>query len=198
MKLPNVRKQERKQIEQKHFLEDQKLSRTKLKIIVFNVINAVLLAGLIFMLRQLPRNAEKVKELHSQSIASQEESDIGVLEAEIDKSQGSIDRISNLFATDIQFLDFISQIDKLEETGVVRDFNLPVTTPVLDSTKNPGLPVSMTFTGSKEEINQAFVTISQMPFILKPVNISMDVGADGIIIVRYGGFLYTNEKFSKN
>lgn len=197
MKFPNLKKQEQ-DMEAKHYQEEKSLGRTKVKIIIFNIINLVLLVSLGFLLQKLPRDAEKVKELRSAQVVSHSENDIGVLQAELDKNKENIESISEVFVDDEKFLGFITSIDQLEASGVISNFSLPVTKPVLDSNKNLGLPVSMTFSGSLDQVNQAFAEVDKLPYILKPVNIDIDVLPDGRRTVRFGGFLYTNENFNKN
>ena len=197
MKFPSLRKQEQ-DIEDKHSQEEKSLGRMKAKLIIFNIINVILLASLGFMLQKLPKDAEKVKELRSASVASHAESDIGILQAELDKNRENINKISEIFVDDSKFLSFISSVDQLKASGLISNFSLPVTKPVADSNKNLGLPVSMTFSGTQEQVNQALIEVHTLPFILKPVNLDIDVVPEGNIVVRFGGFLYTHEEFNKN
>lgn len=195
--MPSTKKQEQN-MEEKHSQEEKSLYRTKIKIAIFNIINAALLVALVFMLQKFPSDAEKVKQLRSESVASEDENDIGVLHAELDRNREKISRISDVFVDEDKFLNFIASVDQMESQGLISNFNLPVTKPVMDSNKNLGLPVAMTFSGSVEQVNQAFSQVSALPFILRPVNIDMDISLEGQVVVRYGGFLYTDESFSSN
>jgi len=185
-------------LEQKQSLEGKKLNRIKLKIIVLNVVNLLLLFSLFFILSRLPKKAEEVKQLRSKSFATQNESDAGVLKAELEKNQQTLDSIAQVFVDENRFLSFYSSISVLQQTGVISNLNLPVTSPVLDSNKNRGLPVSMIIKGSQAQVNEVLSFLNRLPYILRPVNVDMDVSLEKEITLRYGGFLYTDENFSKN
>lgn len=197
MKLPEFSKVKEK-LEDKHSLASKVLTRTKIKIVVFNIINVTLIVLLFVILQKLPQDAQKVKDLRSQASATSQESDEGILESELENNKESIAKLDSLFIDDNRFLEFINSITLIEEQGIITDFNIPVSSPIIDASKNYGLPVSLVFTGTVDSVNSSLTQVFSLPFLIRPVNINMDVSPENSLVLRMSGFLYTNESFNKN
>lgn len=184
-------------VEENHSLEDKRLARTKYKIIIFNIINIVLFVSLVFILRRLPTTAENVKQLRSEVASSQGESDVGILHSELDRNSEVIQRLKSEFIDDSGFLRLVALLSELQQNGVIRNYNLPVTNPVTDLTKNKGLPVSVEFVGTQEQVNQSLSLFKELPFMIKDVKVVVTKQEESIT-VQYSGFIYTDEGFNQN
>jgi len=173
--------------------------RFRKKIIAINVVNVILVIASIYYLRKMPNQAEKVKELRSAKLATEESSDVVILESDIEKNKEKIEIIEKVFVNDEGFLELLTSIDQLKLEGTVTDFSFPVTRPIADSTKNIGLPMSLTFRGNLEQINNGLAKVLSLPFLIRPVNVEVATPENSeSLTVKFGGFLYTNENFNKN
>lgn len=170
----------------------------KLKNVIFNVVNVVLLVILFFILNNIPKVATTVKQLRSESIVAQEEADISILSSELKRYQEKIDEVNSKFTNEDKFINFLQEVENIKRDGVLGEFSFPVSQTVKDSNGNFGFPVSFVFQGSQEQINSEVLRLLNLDFLIKPINVEVEVSSGSeIITLRMGSFLYVNEEFKK-
>lgn len=174
------------------------VNRAKLKIIAFNVVNAILIVLTIVILNRLPLESEKIKELRSQSIQAQGASDVEVLKSEIEKNSEQINALRSIFVNDENFVDFISKIDSLKADGTIVEFVFPVSNPVVDKDKNLGFPVNLVLKGSEEAVNNSLTSVLSLHYILKPINLEISISDENEVLLKYAGFLIVDESLNSN
>lgn len=170
------------------------------KIVVFNVVNVILVVIILFLVGRLPGEAEKVKNLRSEEIAAQESSSIGVLTSELEKNSSKIQELKDVFVDENQFISFVTSIESIRSQGILSDVTFPVVNPVKDGSGHLGLPVSIVARGNQDQLNLAIEEVLNLPFLLRPVNVNLEVvnQTEQTYILRLGLFLYVDEEFSEN
>ena len=175
----------------------RKISRVLVKIVALNIVNALLIVAIFYVLSQLPVEGKKIKELRSTQIAANESNDAAVLLAEVDRNKDKINELKALFADDSGFLRFVSEADSLKAEGIITELSFPGGVPVRNEDKELGLPVLIVLQGTKEQINTGLEKVLSLPFFLKPVSVELETTPE-LLIMRFGAFLFVNEDFSKN
>jgi hypothetical protein len=187
----------------KHKEKKKRITRDLVKIIGANIVNVILIVSIFYILGQLPDVAQKIKELRSAQIASQEVSDVAVIQSEIDRNADKIQELRNLFIDDEQFIVFIRELNALQIEGIVSEFDLTGGKTTVNKDGTSVLPVIIVFQGQKEQINSALKRIHDLPILLRPsavelVSVSASEENPGGYIMNYTAFLIVDGDFAAN
>ena len=171
--------------------EKQKLSRVLMKVIVVNILNLLVVLAIMLLLRQLPMVALNVKRTNSQEQISSHSVDSTILKAEMDKSKVKTDTVLSMLGGDKTVISFITRMDELKKEGFLISYEFPITNEILDKTGLHGLPVLMVIQGTKQNISETLVKISEIKVLLRPVTLSITTDETGLLTAKYGVFMYT-------
>lgn len=150
-----------------------KISKTLFKIIVVNGLNALIVLSLIYLAPQVERVASEVKTKSSESLARQQVSSSAVLQSEIDRNKDNIEKIRSKLSGEKTVIAFLADLDKLRSEGVVSASDFPTTQEIIDKQKLTGFPVSLSFKGDLNTINNNWQKVNSLPYLLRPVTIDL-------------------------
>ena len=169
----------------------QKTFRKVYIVIGFGIIGLV---ALFVILGQIGLKAEEISKAKQDAASEVDVANYAFLKAEVEHYTEQIDELESLFANDSDLVLFVQEIDRLKRECVVTSFSFVSNDPIRDDTGNYGIPVSITFTGSEEQIDAALRTVQSLPFLLRgvQVDVSRESTEEGVenLILDYGGFLY--------
>ena len=99
----------------------------------------------------------------------------------------------------MELVDFVKEIEALEEESLVNNFSFANTQPVRDRTKILGIPVVIGMIGTWDQINSSLDRLYNTKYLLRAITITAQpVGEENQIEFKYGGFLYVDDSFEKN
>lgn len=163
------------------------------KTIVINVINLGLILGIVYLLGGVSTRATEVSTLRNESLTSKGEADVSVLEAELLSESERISYLRNLMGDESRVLDYLQILDEMEAAGEVNDYLLLTSQPTTDKTRNKGFPISIQINGNQEKLNSAMRKISNLDFLVRPVNFNLNRIDGDNYELSYGIFLYIDE-----
>ncbi len=173
--------------------EKKKISPVLFKVIAVNVVNLVICMGILILLRQLPVKAQEVKTLSTEIQASEAAVDSAVLQSELEKNGEKINQITSTLSGDNTVISVISSLDEIKKSGVLTNYEFPVTAEISDKAGLKGLPLLITLTGTKQAISDTLIAVSKLKVFIRPVTFALTTNeVDSTVTVKYGGFLYTN------
>ncbi len=172
--------------------------RLYIKEIILAVINIVFIALLIVFLLRLPSAATELNNLRTTDIRSSTKGDFEINELELKASQEQSDRLKTLFPNEEGIINFVDEIEKLKVDGTVTDFSFASIDAIQDTTGNYGVPIVIVLNGSWEQIGTDIQKIQKLPYLFRPINITAEPKEEGVIELKYGGFLYVSESIGKN
>lgn len=171
-----------------------------LKDIVLAVINVCFIVGLIYLLNKLPVRSSQVRSLRGEAqLTNSASEDTNILKFDLDQTTDDFEKLKNLYPNEDRLLTFVDEIEKLQENGTVVGFTFASKDPVIDKTKELGLPIIIEMSGSWENIANDIQTIQSLPFMFRPVTFDAEEDREeNVVQLKYGGFLYVDESFKKN
>lgn len=181
-------------------IKTPRLSTEKLKAIILNIVNILLIIGIFYISGRLPQLSGEIKELRAKKIISQESSDIAVLSAELEKNKNKINELSSIYLDERGLSSFFAKMEDLAEKGVVSQFDSFLSEPVADRNGQLGLPILIEFAGQKESISTNLLLVQKLPYLMRPVSVELNRNTDegGGYTFKYGVFLYVDESLKKN
>ncbi len=168
------------------------------KEIALALINLTFIAGLFYILGQLPSRATQLKALRTQSLVVPV-SDVDIQKFELKQNIEDIKTISDFFPNDQGLIDFVNEIEKIKSDGSVVGFSFVSKDAVIDKTQNAGLPLVINFVGTWEEIDRDLKRVQELPYMFRPITVTAnEIRQDGVVDFNYGGFLYVDKSLEKN
>jgi len=169
-----------------------------IKVAILSLANLSCLGALLFLLLNFPEKAREVKILRNTSLASLQ-LDTDALRIELANHKVKLDKLFALFpAGEADLLEFINEIDKLKNEGLVTSFSFASNRPVKDRTGFDGLPIIIEFRGSWNQIDWGLKRLESLPFVVRAINLEISRLSEGAVSLKYGGILYVDEKFASN
>lgn len=167
-------------------------SRLLLKTIGLTVVNVVTIIFAIIILFQMPNKSSEIRELRKDQVLASLSADGEVLTQDIKRSQPQIDKLEEAISDEDGVLSFINVMDRLRVEGIITEFSFLRSEPVVDSTKQKGLPIQIIVEGNSEVIERAMGRINGLPKLVRPITVNMEYqnNEDGTIKLTYGGLLY--------
>ena len=188
-------------VEKKIPVKKAKKEKTSLwwKDLILAVFNLVLIVGAVVILGKLPSRALEFKALRNAELQLTTKSSFDIAELEIESSSQKADRLLVLFPDEPGLVEFVKEIDTLKEEGIVTRFFFASEKAVRDKTGYYGIPLVIEFSGTWDQIGLAIQIIDDLPYLLRAVTVDAEPEPDtGLIIFKYGGFLYVDESLAKN
>jgi hypothetical protein len=168
------------------------------KDVILGVINFISFVFLVIILMKFPSKAQelrklKIEELKNEATVSPELGKINVYKTKVDE-------LDSLFLDEVGVVDFVDEVEKLKSEGGAFDKVIFASQKVVeDRTGNYGIPVIIELRGSWKAINTTMEAIDKLPFLFRPANITAEPAKEeGVLIFKYGGFLYVNDRLDKN
>lgn len=165
-----------------------------LGLIVF--VDIIFIIAILVLGSQLDKSAIELKKLRTEKLAKQSAASNTVALGELENFETEIESVLAEFPDQNSILEFINSLDNLKRQGTILQFSFASDEALKDSTGTLGLPVLIEIKGNQENINNGLKAISELPVILKPVKTELTRAEDGSFTLRYGGFLYVDQKFN--
>lgn len=169
------------------------------KDLLLAVINLGFIVAIVFLLGKLPIRAGELKALRNADLKMTAKGNIDITELKIESSKEKADRLFVLYPNESGLIDFVKEIDKLKEAGLVTRFSFASERAVKDQTGYFGIPLIIDFLGTWEQVDSAISTIESLPYLIRVVNIDVKPQEESnLILFKYGAFLYVDESLAKN
>lgn len=169
------------------------------KDLVLAVFNLVLVVGAILILSRFPSRALELKTLRNAELQLTAKGSFDIAELELESSSQKAEKLLVLFPDEPGLIEFVKEIDILKEEGVVTRFSFASEKAVRDKTGYYGIPLVIEFSGTWDQIGQAIERITDLAYLLRAVTVEAEPDLEsGLIIFKYGGFLYVDETLAKN
>lgn len=157
------------------------------------VINMLSIVGILLILANLDKAAQKLSETRSTNIAAQQQSEGKVLQDDLQTHISDINRLHDLFLNDEGLLRLIDNIDSLKSQGVISNFATASNNLAEDAHGYPGIAVTIELQGSQDQINQSWRQIQSLSVIISPVVLEITKTGDDNYFYKFGGFLHVDE-----
>jgi len=169
------------------------------KDVILGIINLLLFIALFFILKDLPEKATelgklKIDELQSEIVVFPESSKVDIYKPKADE-------LSDLFLDEPGVVGFVDEVEKLKsEDGPFQRVVFAGQKEVKDKTGNYGIPVVIELRGTWDALDQVMGRIDELPFLFRPANILVEplLSEEGLIDLKYGGFLYVDDRLGEN
>ncbi len=175
----------------------QLLSDFGFRAILLGVVDGIAVLFLIVVLNRLTAAAhdlQKIKIDLAQNIPVSQDA----IRSDIEMLKPQIEKLSAFYPNETSVVDFVNQIDEIKNGQVLNSFSFANEVPVKDKTGYLGFPITMSLKGDWIQINETLKKIELLSYFIRPVQVKVTQTADNQILMQYNGFLYVNEKFSKN
>lgn len=171
------------------------------KDIILGVINLVSIVLLFIILSKLPEKAKEFNLLKSEKITS--ESSISYEFSGIEEAKLKSDEMKKLFIDEPGVVDFVNQVESLKVEGSsIKKISFATQNVVKDKTGNFGIPVVIELEGDWQVIGQDLEKVDMLPFLFRPARIEIERSTEeeslGVILFKYGVFLYVDDKLGKD
>jgi len=164
---------------------------------VLGVIDLLAFFLLIYYIGQTSFVVSDIKDAMKDNVAVNENAVVG-LKSQIAQNQTQLKMVDSFFHDEIGYVHFVKEIDGLRSAGLVSNFELRSKDYIRDKTKSLGLPFVAEFTGSSDILSEGVNRLQNLPFIVRPINVTIDRVDDTTFILTYGGFLYVDEILGQN
>lgn len=169
------------------------------KDLLLAVINLSFIVAIVFLLGKLPIRAGELKALKNADFQVTARGNIDITELRIESSKEKAEKLFVLFPNESGLIDFVKEVDKLKEIGLITRFSFASEHAVRDKTGYFGIPLVIEFLGTWEQIDSATATIESLPYLIRIVNIDVKPQEESnLILFKYGAFLYVDESLAKN
>lgn len=168
------------------------------KDIVLNAVNLIAVIGLIVLLSKLPQKAQELKTLRSDNL-HYEQGELSEL-PDISDSEAKSDKLKGLFLTRAGVIEFVKPLDELKRNGTVTNYAFTREDAVKDKTGSSALPVAIEFRGNDLELLKTDMSkIEHLPFLFRPISVDISPAKEDptVIVFKYGGFLYVDDKLGQ-
>lgn len=196
---PKVVKEESLQMEKSPKLEDDKSEKLiTTKDILLSVINIASLALMVILLIKLPQKAQELNKLRNQVLLS--ESEVALEISEVEGSKDKAAQLTSLFIDEVGLVNFVSDVEGLKgEDSSIRKINITSQKVLKDKTGSFGIPVVIEMRGNWIQFGQDMENIQALPYLFRAIRIETEeFEEEGVIGLRYGGFLYVDDKLGEN
>jgi Tfp pilus assembly protein PilO len=188
----------------KPVIKKEKTTKKGLKInfwikdILLAIVNIAFIVALVFLLGELPKKALELKKLKNDELEASVKSKVQIAEYDLLSSGEKADDLAKLLPDDEGLIEFVKEIDKLKEAGLVTRFSFASEQAVKDNNKNFGIPLIIEFSGTWAQISDGLQRLEGLPYLLRAISIEVRKNQEGILSYKYGGFLYVSETLAKN
>ena len=168
------------------------------KDILLGIINIASLALLIILLIKLPEKAQELNKLRNQVLLS--ESEVALEISEVEGSKDKAGELESLFIDEVGLVGFVNSVESLKgENSSIRKINITSQKVVKDKTGNFGIPVVIEMRGNWTQFGEDMQNIQKLPFLFRVIRIETEeLEEEGVIGLKYGGFLYVNDKLGED
>ncbi len=161
-------------------------------------INLVGIITLMIILGKLPAKAAELKGLKNSILTVEQSSEVNFADLELKSNKELAEKLLVLYPDEVGLINFVQEIEKLKKQGIVTNFSFANQTPVRDRTKYLGIPIAIEIKGNWHQISDVLVDLQELAYLFRPVSMSTQPDSEnGLIKVRYGGFLYVDESLEK-
>lgn len=209
-KLPNKEEKVKKDVAKKEVKKPSVLkpaAKTKertlkldywVKYLILGAINLILVMVLVVILGKLSTSASKLNRLRKISLGAAIKTATEIAESEIGSSKEKTDELATVFPNEERLVDFVREVEKLKEEGIVTDFSFTSKEVVRDKTGFLGTPVVIEFSGSWSQIDAGLQKLQNLPVLFRAVRIEAEKTTENLIDLKYGGFIYVDESMGKD
>jgi len=180
----------------------KKISKSKGKSFpVFAFVGVLILALMtltVIILSSLDSKAQELKKLRNEALDAQASSRVEKEDLDIKSIQENVEKINSLFPNETGLVNFVREIEKMKEGGVVKGISFVSQDAVRDKNKYLGIPFVIDMEGSWESIDLALQGIEKLPYLVRTITVEARVSEGGGVNFKYGGFIYVDESLAKN
>jgi len=165
---------------------------------ILTFINLIGIAGIVYFDRKIPTKAEEIKTLRSEKLAISAQN-LEIIKSDVEEHKLKADKLIAFFPDDTGLVNFVNELDKIKKEGKITGFSFAAESAIKDKTGTIGIPVLIEFKGTWSEIDADLQKIQSLPYILRAIEVEAELAEEeGLIDLRFGGFLYVGKDFGKN
>lgn len=168
------------------------------KDILLGIINIASLTLLIILLIRLPEKAKELNILRNQVLLS--ESEVALEISEVEGSKDKVGELESLFIDEVGLVSFVGDVEGLKgENSSINKINITSQKVVKDKTGNYGIPVVIEMRGNWTQFGEDMQKIQKLPYLFRVIRIETEeLEEEGVIVLKYGGFLYVHDKLGED
>lgn len=167
-------------------------------IILLGLLDICALVGIFWITTKFPSVA---REFNSRRVASEQatvKDATEIAKAELASLDKDTSELKSYFPNESGLVGFVQAMESLKQNTVI-GYTFANKEPVKDSTGTPAVPVILQFSGTWSQIDADLVTIQELPYIIRFVDVeSRQDQETGVVDLSLGGFIYVSEDFAKN
>ena len=174
------------------------LSNLLIRAAILAFINLIGVFGIIYFNRKIPEKALEVKAVRSEELGASAQSQ-ETIKQDIAEHQELSDKLFSLFPDDEGLVNFANELDRIKVEGKIVGFSFATEEAVKDKTGSIGIPVLIEIKGTWAEIDSDLQKIQKLPYLLRSIQVeAKPAEEEGLIDIKFGGFLYVGKDFGKN
>lgn len=177
-------------------------SHSKLKgfggVLLVAGVNILSLFAIFAFVAKLPTTAREFnqKKVLSEQVGSKDA--VELAQAELSSLDGDIKELSAYYPTEAGLVAFVSKLEELKLSSVV-NYSFATDEPVRDIDGALAVPIVISFAGSWTQIDADVGELMDLKYVIRVVETEARQDPEtGLVTLKFGGFLYVNEHFSKN
>ncbi len=168
------------------------------KDVILGVVNFISVIFFVVIITNFPKKSLELKNLRIQKIKNETAAGLGTTEIETAKPKA--DTLNKLFLDEAGIVNFVNDVELQKvEGGAISKVSFASQKAVSDKTSNFGVPIVIELAGSWEAIDNDLQKIDKLPYLFRPVKV--EIGYDeenpGVVVYKYGIFLYVRENLGK-
>ena len=205
VQVPTARKKEevetKEEIIQESSEEEVRKSRLPIsgKDIILGMVNLISLILLVIILFKLPLLADELKKLRVEFYLNQ--SNVTYEFADVEESKAKKEELESLFVDESGVIAFVNDIEKLKgENLPIQKVEFANQKVIKDRTGNFGVPIVIELVGNWDAISQTLQRIDKLPYLTRAANVDIvrSEEEEGVIVFKYGVFLYVNPSLGES
>lgn len=165
--------------------------------IILLVVNVTMLMISVYFILSLPKKASDLNKLRSNEQKVKESKNIDVSGLEYKPAKDNVDKLTGFYPDEGGVIKFIEMVDGLKEKGQIKNFSLVGQDAVKDKTGAYGIPFIVELEGSWTDINLSLQEVQKLPYLIRAINVEVNVIDENTVNLKYGGFLYVSDKLAK-
>ena len=181
----------------------QKKPRKKIeprtKIIILALLSFLLTAGILYLMMAMPKKAEEIKKIRTQSLAYQiSGQDEVLLVKSLKETEAERARLNLSFPTEVTLLDFIKMAEGLKSDEVeILKLSLDSDVPTKIGRGNSFLPVTLMLSGEENKVDEALSKIINSQYFIKTISFAKEYDSKSVQVIATIQFhLYVADEFN--
>lgn len=167
-------------------------------IILLGLLDLVALVSIFWITTKLPSTAREFNKLRVASEQATIKDATEIAKAELAALDKDTSELKSYYPNESGLVGFVQAMEGLKQNSLV-GYSFANKEPVKDATGTLAVPIILNFTGTWTQIDADLVTIQELPYLIRFVDIdSRQDPETNVVDLSLGGFIYVSQDFTKN